>query len=339
MQTAIIPSIMTSGRLIDVGALEMGLERRGRRNHAPVPRVVEFDNQTFLAGDGVWEHTQRPVERLDLASLGNGQFGRVMAYAAIGSALQPGTYRDVRILTGLPVQVLANRAQAERIVASLRSWLVGRHRFSVDGAAFDIAVSAVGAMAQPLGGFFAWAYRLGDPDALRSTVAVLDPGFNTLDLYVIRNLQVSPIGTTGDTIGVHQAAKKVADEIYRLTGARISLRQADSLLRMKRLPKIRRTDLRPIVEAAKADNAAQIIQAVRLAWANLVAEAYIATGGGTAMYTPYIQRALPDVEILPEPATANARGLAQYARRQRWKDAELVIGLDPGFGAYKVAVE
>ncbi len=338
MQTAIVPSIIAPGRVRDMGALDMGLRRRGRRSRQDVPLTVEFDGQAYLAGDGVWMHHSRPTERLNFSSLGNGVFGRVMTYAALGTALQPGTHRGARVLYGLPVQVLESAAQAKRIMAELRRWMVGVHRFSVDGQPFEVEIAEVRGMAQPLGAFFAWAYQSGDRHALRRTIAIADPGFNTLDLYTVSNLAVSPLGTTGDTIGVHQAAKEVVHEVRRLTGVTISLRQADSLLRRGEAV-IQGHDITPVIQAALQSNATAIAQAVNIAWDNLLADVRIAAGGGAALYQDYISRSLPGILVLPDPATANARGLAQYARRQLWEDADLVIGLDPGFGAYKVAVE
>ncbi len=337
MQTAIIPSIIAPGRVRDLGALDMGLRRRGRHPQQDTPLTVEFGGQAFLAGDGVWRHNSRPIERLNFASLGNGVFGRVMTYAALGTALQPGMYRGVPGLYGLPVQVLESTAEAKRIMAELRRWMVARHRFTVDGQSFDVEIAEVRGMAQPLGAFFTWAYQSGDRNALRRTIAIVDPGFNTLDLFTVSNLTVSPLGTTGDTIGVHQAAKEIVREVRRLTGVTISLRQADSFLRRGQAS-IQGHDLTPVIQAALQSNATAIAQAVNMAWDNLLADVRIAAGGGAALYKDYLARSLPHVQILPEPATANARGLAQYARRQLWPDAEMVFGIDPGFGAYKAAV-
>ncbi len=340
MQTAIVPSIIASGRPRNIGALEMGLDRRGRRNRNTDPLVIGFDGQFWMAGNGVWRHARRPLERLSFSSLGNGQFGRVMTYAAFGSILSPGRYENVRILTGLPVQVLEDMSVARSIMTSLRSWLVARHVFTVNGEDFEVNVAEVRAMAQPLGGLFAWAYENGA--APSGSIGVVDPGFNTLDLYVIEDMRVSPVYTTGNTVGVHQAAKAVAEEVRRLTGVTISLRQADEYLRSQRSLSVRGHDLRSLVDAARNANAVQIIQEISMAWDNLLADHIIAVGGGAALHQDAIRQNLPHVQILPEPATANARGLALYGRRKLWERTanphEHIIGLDPGFGAYKAAL-
>jgi len=58
------------------------------------------------------------------------------------------------------------------------------------------------------------------------------------------------------------------------------------------------------------------------------------TGGGAAALQSELLAQYPYGVVLPEPVTANATGLARYARRLS-SDATLAIGLDPGFGGFK----
>ena len=61
------------------------------------------------------------------------------------------------------------------------------------------------------------------------------------------------------------------------------------------------------------------------------------TGGGSELLRKRILKHFPHALMVPNAVMANAVGCA-YAGSIKWRDLnpELVIGLDPGFGGFKV---
>jgi hypothetical protein len=61
------------------------------------------------------------------------------------------------------------------------------------------------------------------------------------------------------------------------------------------------------------------------------------TGGGSELLRKSMLKHFPFALVLPNAVMANATGCA-YAGMLKWRDLnpELVIGLDPGFGGFKV---
>jgi len=198
-------------------------------------------------------------------------------------------------------------------------------------------------MAQPAGAFFAWGLDnagcwIRSSDDLKAPVGVCDIGFNTLDVFSVEGGQVVSSFTGGDTIGMRRAAEMLARAVRSQYGVRVSLHEADALLRERR-PELYtangKIDLstlaRPVLDAV----AGQAVAFLESRWGNGQQFAHLlATGGGALALKDALLRAYPHCLILPEPVSANALGLARYARRT-FKDTGCLIGLDPGFGAFK----
>jgi hypothetical protein len=115
--------------------------------------------------------------------------------------------------------------------------LVGEHRFAVDGQEAVLTIRRVAPMAQPVGVFCEWGLGLDgrwgrDRDDALATVAVLDLGFNTLDLLGVRNGRISARYTEGDTLGMRRAAQALVQSVrsqYQVGD--LSLHEADELVR------------------------------------------------------------------------------------------------------------
>jgi len=337
---AVVPSVVGVGST-DLGMLSLGSFSRGKR--VPKPYEVDWGEGVYLVGEAV-ELYARPVERMDLLRLADGADTRALTYAALAAVLEPGEH-TLSLMVGFPVQLLADRDQAKRVLRELRGWLHGTHRFRVDGRAYAVRVEHIQAMAQPAGAFFAWgmddegrwARAVND---LKAPVAVMDIGFNTLDLFAVQNGRVVGQYTGGDTAGVRRATALLRQFVLQRYDVRLSHHQADALLR-ERHPMIHcaagEVDLSDAVGQALEATARSIQAFVEEQWGRgSQFRVVLATGGGAALFRAYITAQMPTVTVLPDPVTANALGLARYGRRVF--QAETVVGLDPGFGGFKAVL-
>ena len=317
--TAYLPAVVGIGDT-DTGLLS--LDGLGKRRNGHTPRAVSWDGVRYLVGTGVARYA-RPLQRLDFQRLANGPELRALTYGVLAQGLGPGEH-EASLIIGLPVKVMADRDLATTTLKGLRKWLVGDHEFQVDDAICNVTVHQVKALAQPVGAFFAWGLNDAgrwrrSPDDLKAPVGVCDIGFNTLDLFAVEGGQVIARFTGGETLGMRRAAELLADLVRRAHGVSLALPQADALLREKS-PAIyvdgQQRSVHSLAAQALDATAADALAYIERHWGDGRQFAHLLfTGGGSqALRTPLL-RTWPHGLILPHPLTANAAGLARYARR------------------------
>lgn len=340
MNSISIPSLVGIGET-DLGLLSLG--ELGRHTRSGLPHRVTFDGATYLVGEGLARFA-RPIERMDLQRLGDGPEARALTFTTLGLLLGQGQH-TASLIIGLPVEVMSDRQAALQILSALRSWLKGEHRFEVDQGQVFLNIAAINVMAQPAGAFFAWGLDghgrwMRSIDDLKAPVGICDLGFNTLDVFSVEGGQVVASFTGGDTLGMRRAAEVLARAVKTHHGVRLSLHEADALLRDRR-PELHtssgKVDLSATVRQVLDAAAGQVVAFLESRWGNGRQFAHLlAAGGGALSIKDVLLHTYPHLVVLPEPVSANAVGLTRYARRA-FKGAELVIGLDPGFGAFKAA--
>ena len=338
LKTIILPSRVGMGAT-ELGMLSLGTLGRGRS--VPRPHTVSWGGVTYLVGPHV-ERFAQPVERMNFLRLSDGSDTRAITYTTLGLLLGEGDHA-VSLMVGLPVQVMANTETARQTLSELRGWLAGEHRFQVNGKEVRIQMERVQAMAQPAGTFFAWGMNdegqwVRSTDDLKALVGICDIGFNTLDLFGVQGGQVIAGFTGGDTAGIRRAADLVIRHVREKYDVRLSRHEADALLRDDK-PTLQcaagAVDLSSVVQQALGISMAQIADFINSRWESGGQFRYkLFTGGGAALLREHLLRAYPSGLALPDAVTANALGLARYARRA-WKSTPTVIGLDPGFGGFK----
>jgi hypothetical protein len=325
MHTAIVPSIVGMGDT-DIGQLGLSLDGDdfGRQRRRRLPDRVVIDDVTYLVGSGT-ERYAVPMDTMDFLRLRGGPAMRALFYDCIYRSLGAGDH-EVGLLVGLPVEVLADDKAAGNTVGALRDWMVGKHQYSVNGEGVRFTIREVHAMAQPVGAFFAWGFDdegrwVRDADALEADVGILDIGFNTLDLFAVSGGELAKRYTDGDTLGMRRAAEHLIKAIGESYGKKLSLHQADALIRDSS-PTLStsdgRVDMRPLVDQALNHAASGILSFVQQPdkWGDgRQFDHLLITGGGAEALRPQLQEAFPHGYILPHPVTANALGLARYARR------------------------
>jgi len=318
-RVATVPSVVGVGQT-DLGLLSVG--KLGRRRRSRQPDQVRFEGMAYLVGENVARYA-RPVERMDFLRLSDGPELRALFYDVIFRLLGEDEHQ-VNVMVGLPVEVMADRAQAQSTVQALRRWMVGEHDYAVNGDQVTLEVQNVLVMAQPAGAFFAWG--LNDQGKwtrsradLKAPVAVCDIGFCTLDLFVVEGGEVVGRFTGGDTVGMRRAAELLINAIRSSYGIGLSLHEADALVRQRqpRLYTIQgEQNLRSVVDQALDTTAAAVVSFVERHWDNGRQFAHLLfTGGGAEALRDILLRQYPQGAVLPNPVTANALGLARYAVR------------------------
>lgn len=328
---------------LNTGAWEMGLGGPGRKPAQDTPAEVRWNGWQYLVGAGV-ERFATPLQRMDLQRLSGSLEVQALTWHTLYNLLAEVADRTAAIVVGLPVEVMGDKALAERTRDDLRAWLEGEHTFSVAGQEITVTVPRVTVMAQPAGAFCAWGFddqgrwRRSAAEQ-RATVAVADIGFNTLDLFTLAAGQIQARFTGGDSLGMRRAAELLAQSVQQDYGCTLSLHQADSLLR-ERKPELylagETVDLSRPASQTRATNVAQIVSFLEAKWDNGRQFGQVLfTGGGAAALRAELLRHYPHGVVLPDPVLANALGLARAGWRSLSKLAPYVIGLDPGFGAFK----
>lgn len=321
-----IPSVVGTGST-DLGMLDLaGVAGRRRRPHQP--RHVAFDGIELLVGAGVADYT-RPVERLDFQRLSDSAELRALTYATLFD-LVDGADGELNVVAGLPVEVLQG-PDARGTVKRLQGWLLGRHQFTVDGHEATITIRAMRPMAQPVGALFEWGLGLDgqwirDKADFMAPLAILDLGFNRLDLLSVTAAQINVRYTGGDTLGMRRAATTLAESVRRQHQRTLSLHEADDLVRRYVKTQGRRAvdlplaggqvDVRGVVRAALDTTAGEVTAFVERTWGNGRQYSHLLlTGGGCLALGDRLQAQLPHATLLDDPVTANARGLARLAQR------------------------
>jgi hypothetical protein len=318
-----IPSVVGVGET-DLGLLSAGLALGHAQTHLKQPDTVAWDGVKYLVGERVSEFA-RPIERMDFQRLADGPELRALCYAAFARLLGPGSHQ-LALMVGLPVEVMASETLGPETLRRLRGWLQGHHEFQVNGQPIWLEMTAIKAMAQPAGAFFAWGLNeVGEwvrPAVdLEVPVAICDIGYNTIDNFVVSNGKVVARYTGGDTQGMRRAAEVLIESVKGRYGRALSLHEADTYLRNPRpyLPVPGGpVDLTPLTHQALDTMIGGALALLERHWGQGREFAHLLFAGGGPAHERVRQALLsqyPHGVILPQPVTANAIGLARYGRR------------------------
>jgi len=328
--TTSLPSLVGVGQT-DLGMLQTGLTRQKKL----LPHQITLNGQTLLTGQHVGLYA-RPSQRLDTERLGDSPEQRSLTLTALGLMRQQITQNvtlpsenptHISLIVALPVHVLQG-PDAKTVVQALEAWLVGEHVFTLNGQLFHMHIHNLRAMAQPLGSFFEWGLNSSgqwnrSPADLKASVAILDEGFNTLDLFHLSGGQIVRRFTGGETLGMRRAAKTMQDLLLQKAERRVSLHEADEYVRQAcnghragLLVKGEQFDLKPLAHQALDVAAGEVKAYLSQTWEDGKAFDYIIlTGGGALALGERLRSVFPNAIQLSDPVTANARGLARFAQR------------------------
>ncbi len=305
-----------------------GLSMNGiiRTRRGAVPHRVAFDGVEYLVGPNVHHYTQ-PFTRMDFDRFTDSPELRAALYAALYKTTNGGIH-NLALAMALPVNVLQDRAEAERTERAIRHWLLGEHCFSVDEVETTLNVVNVRAkIAQPIASWFEagldnegqWCN--GD-EAARAPALIIDQGYNTLDVLVVQGGRINSRHTSGETLGMRRAAERLGDTLHRRYALSLDMLTLDSLVQEV----VNHNKARVWVEGSPVDISKETKQALNSLQADVISfveravgtgKAYniILTGGGALAISARLLRLFPHAHVAHEPVEANARGLAKMANR------------------------
>lgn len=319
VKTAHLPSVVGVGNT-NIGLLDTSIGNNRRRN---LPNETKFDGVTYLVGENVAKYGM-PVQRMDFFRLSDGPELRALFYTTLHHLLEDEVLEDVRVMVGLPVEVMQNKKLAKATRRALRKWMIGEHCYCVNGKVTPLEITRVEVMPQPAGSYFSWGMDDNGKwskgaDTLRDTIAICDIGFNTVDLFVLESAQIVARYTAGEKAGIRRAAEQVISIIKQNTGVSLSLHEADAFLHQSN-PDLSTAsgilDLAPIVDQARNRCAASVLQLTERQWGNARKFRHVLfTGGGSQILADSLSRAYPHGYVLPNAVVANATGLAKYGLR------------------------
>lgn len=290
------------------------------------PLRVAWPGYQYLVGANVSAFV-RPVERMDLQRFSDSTELRALFYATLYKLLDGGVHR-VGLAVALPVEVLQDKTEAQRVERAMSGWLLGRHEFSVDGMAATVEICQVRArVAQPVASWFDWGMDcagqwIQGAEALRAPTLIIDQGYNTLDVLSVQGGQVSVRHTSGETLGMRRAAERLSELLARRHGLDLDARSADTLIR--RVVNGQRVETyvagQPVDVTAEAHQALSALAADVSAFVERAVGRgrqfrVLLTGGGALALASRLLQLYPHATVMPEPVLANARGLAKLAVR------------------------
>ena len=161
-------------------------------------------------------------------------------------------------------------------------------------------------------------------DAHKTSIGILDIGFNTIDLYSIEQGVPNKRATGGDNLGMHRVADAIIRQVRDQYRVSLSLHEADDLMRayIKGYAPVlyhagQESDLSAIVALALDEGFNEVNQFIRQYWGRGTQFRYfIITGGGAQAYRMQLLKHYPFAKIMTNAVTANAEGLAKLAYRK-----------------------
>lgn len=283
-----------------------------------------------LVGPNVERH-RTPITRTDFDMLNWNWEQRALTYGALYQLLGAGEHK-VWLLVALPVQVLEG-SDARKVVRRLRKQMQGVHEFKVRRSNLVVDIEQVLAAPQPMGAFFAWGLNdtglwARDDRDLERLVGVVDVGFNTIDLLSLQGGAIVERYTGGNQLGMARPASQLASAIQREYGRLPSLHEVDGVVNAYLAG-----NTVEVTAGGEVHDVGAMVEEVLEQWSG-EAVAYLSgvwggdpgfaatllTGGGASALYEQVRMQWGGVEILGDPVTANARGLARYAQRDAiWK--------------------
>jgi len=190
----------------NVGAM-LGLKSR---RDSDTPARIDSDFGSFHVGAGAHE-MGRPVTNLDFERFTGSPEMRAIFYATLAK------YQNVygkfnaplSLMVGLPLQMTIGDG-AQEFKKKVRGWLKGTHTFEADGKTHGVEIAKVSITSQPVGALHCYTHDengeidMSRKDAFEQEVGIISPGFNTLELLVVKEQRAFERFTAGNTVGVRR---------------------------------------------------------------------------------------------------------------------------------------
>lgn len=246
----------------------------------------------------------------------------VVADALMAMGLGSGEH-EVLVVSGLPIDHYnKHRADIEQMFS-------GAHEFCVNVSGkellgkYDVVVGAF--IPQPYGVLMdaildedgAWK----DRKLAKQTVAIIDVGFGTSDIYVCSALDAIEGLTFSTDTAMNHAYSLIASRIEQDFGVQLKLHQIEPVFLSKEFRKHGEIyDMSDVVTWACKATAMQLISEITNRWrGSWKVDTIIVGGGGGMVLYPYIKPHFENVRIAPNAQMAVVNGYNKYGMKM-WRD-------------------
>ncbi len=220
-----------------------------------------------------------------------------------GSLQYAGVTEVDRLVLGLPVHTTPKYSD----------YLRDRYTGELEFGDMRIVVRNVMPLPQPLGALVSFSQYGGDQFDPRNSHLIVDVGYFTTDWVVARGFTMDDSRSGGVPGGAAKIYQQMAALIGKAEGEAVSgIERIDECLR-ENLPMLfygKDLDLRPYFEEARSLCHATVKEMQSRVGRAEDIRSIVLTGGGAAIYAPFIKAAFPrtTVHMMESPCYANVRG-------------------------------
>ena len=189
------------------GHINSMLGLKSRRDN---PTRVESAFGSFFVGSGAHE-MGRPVTNLDFERFAGSPEMRAIFYATLAKYQEAhGVFTaPLSLMVGLPL-LMTIGDEAIEYKKSVKAWLKGVHEFEADGKSYRVEIAKANITSQPVGALHRYTHNadgtinVNRKEAWEQEVGIISPGFNTLELLVVKEQRAFERFTAGNTVGVRR---------------------------------------------------------------------------------------------------------------------------------------
>lgn len=262
--------------------------------------IIKVKDAYYEVGDSVVDD-----HNVGMLSEGFSQSQEYMALVLGAIAMMRPVKKIDTLVLGLPVQFL-NSKQAQ-----LKKRFVGKHMLNNNRT---VEIKSVEVIAQPLGGYLAWAEKAADQLAQRTLI--IDPGFYTFDYIVVKNGADMPHLNGSFPGGLSLLLEFVAKQIskkYQIEYTNLRAIEEGIMTGSFRLyGKV--VDLIPLLKPFQKETVSIIQKIVNQLEDGRDIDNIVLVGGGSRMFYGAINSIFKKhtLTLLDEPMYANVRGFQLY---------------------------
>lgn len=331
----IMKSIVGEGKELNFGDLNIALDGEERKDHI----TCKSDGRDYFISDLAVDQSDTvyhslKADRFDSTAV------QLLVKTAFGIGFGYGQHATY-VVSGLPVN------HYKKFKDNIKSLFMGQgqqtHAYSVDWdsvkvdseVVFGKRSSAIGTVKTVEGVFLPQPFAAGmnriladdgtiaDNALANKTLAIIDPGFGTTDVYVISALSTVEKLTFSTDTAMNHAYRLISNRIQESFDIMLPLYAIEKVVKTREFKKHGKSyDMGSVIEWAFRATAQQLVSEILNKWKNTheVDHILVAGGGGALLY-PYFQSEFSNIELSGDPQWSIVSGYDKWGRR-KWKDAE-----------------
>jgi plasmid segregation protein ParM len=303
-KTLMFPSVVSSGtnRTFVDGVVEGVLDQKNL--------TVLYQDEAYFVGQLAMHQGHYPRATLDKSRTRSREME--VLFLTMVALLSPEPTATVKVVTGLPVTDFGDR-----------EWLIehftGQHDLTINGVPFHLTIKSVSVIPQPYGSYLSALFpddKGADAKLGRGTVAVIDVGYLTTDMILVRQGEYIEKACTSLADGISSVYRHVGRILSQRYPSRMEERDVEEIVRsgmiqhMGQTIPLDRTLIHPEFQAY----AKRIAAVADTLWAKEQVGVLLGTGGGILALRSALLERWPHFRILADAQFGNVRGYLRFGR-------------------------